>query len=521
MHYQLLKHLPDASLLLLLNIFNKICISGDFPSDWRKAIIIPIPKPGKDPTNPTNYRPIALTSYICKTMERMINRRLVWYLESHKLLTNVQCGLRSRRSTDDHFVRFETFCREAFIHNQHLVSVFFDLEKAYDTTWKYGIMKDLNGFGLIGRLPNFISKCLHDRSFKVRVGSTFSDSHPQEMGVPQGSILSVTLFSVKINSITQCLKSGVDCSLYLDDFQVCYRSSNMSIIERQLQLCLNKHQQWATDNGFQFSKTKTVCMHICQKRGLHLDPQFFLDKSPIPVVEETKFLGVIFDRRLSFVLHLKYIKKRGLKALNILKVIGNTEWGADSIASKYIVFTDSLSCLQAFHHMKLEHPLIGMVIRKCVFLNIAKKDIVFCWVSSHTGIKGNEKADLAANSAKVGVPYTDFKHSISQYIFSTWQDGWNGAVMNKLHSVKPLLGNWQSSYRRYRKDEVALCRARIGHTHLTHSYILRKDPPPLCEHCQCILTVRHILVECNHFARERKDIFRRRDVVESFRFHQH
>ena len=65
-HYQLLKHLPDASLLLLLNIFNKIWISGDFPPDWRKAIIIPIPKPGKDPTNPSNYRPIALTSCICK-----------------------------------------------------------------------------------------------------------------------------------------------------------------------------------------------------------------------------------------------------------------------------------------------------------------------------------------------------------------------------------------------------------------------------------------------------------------------
>ena len=181
-----------------------------------------------------------------------------------------------------------------------------------------------------------------------------------------------------------------------------------------------------------------------------------------------------------------------------------------SSASKYIVFTDSLSCLQALYHMKLEHPLIGMVIRKCVFLNI--------------GIRGNEKADSAAKSAldlpraKVGVPYTDFKYLISQYIFSTWQDDWNGAVRNMLHSVKPVLGEWQSSYRRCRKDEVVLCRARIGHTHLTNPYILKKDPPPVCEHCQCNLTVRHILVECNHFAQERKDRFGRRDVVESFRF---
>ena len=125
----------------------------------------------------------------------------------------------------------------------------------------------------------------------------------------------------------------------------------------------------------------------------------------------------------------------------------------------------------------------------------------------------------ALDLPRAKVPYTDFKHLITQYIFSTWQDDWNRVVVNKLHSVKPVLGDWQSSYRRCRKDEVVLCRARIGHTHLTHSYILRKDPPPLCEHCQCVLTVRHILVECNHFAQERKDIFGRRDVVESFRFH--
>ena len=119
----------------------------------------------------------------------------------------------------------------------------------------------------------------------------------------------------------------------------------------------------------------------------------------------------------------------------------------------------------------------------------------------------------------ITLPYTDFKHLIGQYIFSTWQDDWNGAVANKLHSVKPVLGDWQSSYRRCRKDEVVLCRACISHTYLTNSYILKKDPPPQCEHCLCILTVHLILMECNNFDQERKDIFGRRDVMESLRFH--
>ena len=113
----------------------------------------------------------------------------------------------------------------------------------------------------------------------------------------------------------------------------------------------------------------------------------------------------------------------------------------------------------------------------CLFKYCQKRHCLLL-VPSHTGIKDNENADSAAKSAldlpcaKVGVPYTDFKQLISQYICSTWQDDWNGAVINKLHSVKPVLGDWQSSYRRCRKDEVVLCRARTGHTHLTHSYNL-------------------------------------------------
>ena len=137
-HYQILKHLPENSLKCLLAIFNKIWKSGNFPKSWKEATIIPIPKPGKDHSDPSNYRPIALTSCICKTMERMINDRLVWFLESQNLLADIQCGFRSQRSTLDHLVKLESFIRDAFINKEHAVSIFFDLEKAYDTTWRYG-----------------------------------------------------------------------------------------------------------------------------------------------------------------------------------------------------------------------------------------------------------------------------------------------------------------------------------------------------------------------------------------------
>ena len=157
--------------MILLEILNDIWKTGNTPKSWKEATVIPIPKPDNDHTEPTNYCPIALTSCICKTMERMINDRLTWFLEANNIIADYQSGFRRYCSTDDHLVRLETLIREAFIKKKHLVTIFFDLEKAYDTTWKYGIMKNIHDIGLKGRLPLFIQNFLNDREFKVKVGS--------------------------------------------------------------------------------------------------------------------------------------------------------------------------------------------------------------------------------------------------------------------------------------------------------------------------------------------------------------
>jgi len=115
-----------------------------------------------------------------------------------------------------------------------------------DTTWKYGILCDLHEAGIRGRLPDFISKFLNERCFRVRVGSCLSDLF--EMGVPQGAILSVTLFIMKINSIIKCLPVGVRGSLYVNDFCICFRWKSLIAIERQIQRCINSIQNWADEN---------------------------------------------------------------------------------------------------------------------------------------------------------------------------------------------------------------------------------------------------------------------------------
>jgi hypothetical protein len=84
----------------------------------------------------------------------------------------------------------------------------------------------------------------------------------------------------------------------------------MNSIERKLQLCLNKIQNWADTNGFKFSRTKTSCVHFCNKRKLHDDPKLELDGSPIKVLKKVKFLGVIFDNKLKF--HILQCSKKNV-----------------------------------------------------------------------------------------------------------------------------------------------------------------------------------------------------------------
>ena len=175
-----------------------------------------------------------------------------------------------------------------------------------------------------------------------------------------------------------------------------------------------------------------------------------------------------------------------------------------STNDKFVIFSDSLSSLQALDNLKIDNPTVQKVLLR--YTNIsARNTIVFCWLPSHVGIRGNDRADSAAKAAlnlnisPFKLPFTDFKGHINSFLTSSWQSSWDAAVNNKLHSIKPVLGEWLPSFRTNRREEVVLARCRIGHTRYTNSYLLQGELPPECIPCAERLTVKHILIDCVDF----------------------
>ena len=123
-------------------------------------------------------------------------------------------------------------------------------------------------------------------------------------------------------------KKGVSYGLFVGDFVLYYGGTGMNVNERQPQFCINGIHQWSVLNGFKFSKAKTVCMHFCQPRRMQAEPEPPIDGDPMRVVKETKFLGLIFYAKPSYIPHIKYLKIRCLNVLDILMVLSTSDWGA-------------------------------------------------------------------------------------------------------------------------------------------------------------------------------------------------
>ena len=134
------KHLPEPAFLALHSIFNACLSLGHVPLLWKTANITMIPKPEKDLSDPSSYRPISLLSVLQKLLERIITDRLHLYLETNLLLSPSQSGFRRNLCTTDQVVRVHHDALQAVHHRKHLAALFFDVTKAFDRVWHAGLL---------------------------------------------------------------------------------------------------------------------------------------------------------------------------------------------------------------------------------------------------------------------------------------------------------------------------------------------------------------------------------------------
>ena len=312
--YAMIKHLPKNIIMDLLHIYNLFWSTGNVPESWKEAEIIAIHKPNKPRKDPKSYRPISLTPHLSKIFERMILNRLQYQLDKTGKIHISQAGFRTGRGTTDHLVKLSSHVRKALHKRKPTVTVSFDVKGAFDQVWTNKLLTKLFNCGVTGRMYYTIQSFMTNRSLRVRERGVVSHCYSIDMGVPQGSILAPTLFSIMLHDLTPSRMKHCNIAIYADDIIIWYttkanafkRVHSKASALRKIQTDIDTIVNFMKSNGFQFSAAKTTFMIFKPKYSRESNYENLMvrvENDMIKSSETMKYLGITFDSRFTFDTH--------------------------------------------------------------------------------------------------------------------------------------------------------------------------------------------------------------------------
>lgn len=298
-----LKILLPQLLPIITFFFNKILTSSYFPSNWKIAKIVPIPKAGSD------YRPIAILPFLSKVFERIMHNQITSFLDNNNLLTDRQSGFRKKHSCITALVDVTEEIREKLDDGETTFLILLDHSKAFDTV-DHDILcyKLKNFFNFSSTATQLLSTYLCNRYQFVETSTQKSKALPVARGVPQGSIVGPLLFSLYSNDLPSML-TNCNVRMYADDVQL-YTSCSNALIDQCI-IFINQQLQriytWATANGLGINPKKSKCI-VIQKRlsKLNIIPNIFINNQKIEIVKSAKNLGIFFNDTLTWSNHINY-----------------------------------------------------------------------------------------------------------------------------------------------------------------------------------------------------------------------
>ena len=299
--------------------------SGKLPEIWKTGNITAIHKKGpKNVCN--NYRPVSLTSILCKVLESIIRDEIMAYMTGNNMLSNKQYGFLPQRSTTQQLLKIMDEWTECLDQGKPIESVYMDFMKAFDTVPHHRLLEKLRAYGIEGKLRAWIGEFLINRIQRVRVNTAFSSASVVTSGVPQGSVLGPALFVIYIND----LPIGLDtkCYMFADDTKLYRETDQDPRQEDKLQNDLMQLQRWSDKWLLRFHPDKCKRLFVHANQQAPRRRQLYLTKTAedgnttvidLETVESHKDLGIRVDEKIQFRDHINDIVSKANQMMGLIR----------------------------------------------------------------------------------------------------------------------------------------------------------------------------------------------------------
>ena len=299
----------------LARLFNLLLLCAYVPSSWRIANVMPLYKKKGNRSDFSSYRPISLTSCICKLMERCLYPHLLSIVAPH--LHSAQSGFRKGQSTYIRMLDLIDDIQSTLDKHLRLPAIFLDIAKAFDRVWISGLLHKLHSMGVVGLLLQWIASFLSNRFIRVVANGLTSKMLPITAGVPQGSVLSPLLFLVYINDLPSFLPRSVKIGMFADDiviWKIPQKSkkdvrgdvSNSKILQSALDKVGEWSHKWRVLFGF--DKCNVLLFHVAHRKNFPPPfPSLTLCGQSLQFVKEYTYLGLVLNETLNWTNHCEAV----------------------------------------------------------------------------------------------------------------------------------------------------------------------------------------------------------------------
>ena len=300
LHPRMLKELAKCLSKPITILFNMTLDHGTVPEEWKIGHIFPIFKKGKKQIA-ENYRPISLTSVLCKIMEKLVRSHVMKHLVDNKLLSPKQFGFITGRSTTTQLLYFIDKCMDIISEGKVLDTIYFDFAKAFDSVPHKRLLHKLKAYGIDGNTLAWITSFLVGRKQFVAVDNVSSEVSSVTSGVPQGTVLGPILFVIYINDLLENVKS--DGLLYADDTKI-FRCILTKEDAKKLQDDIDTLEAWSKIWLMNFHPGKCHVLTLGKFEAIQLAYKYTICGEEIEHVASEKDLGVTIDEELTFEDHI-------------------------------------------------------------------------------------------------------------------------------------------------------------------------------------------------------------------------